>query len=325
MDSEQTARFNYFQRFAHPDNTGLEIGPLTRPTFPAHTGYSVQTLDHASTENLKKKYESDPAIDVSRIVDVDWVWSGGAYTDIEGIPTNFDFIVSCHSIEHSVDVVQFLQDLSSLLSPEGRVFLVTPHRSTMFDFYRPLTTLGDVLMGHHYPKALDMKARIDELELASALNGAICWSPDEGLVGRIRRQRPTPIRTRESLPELLADLSKWAEEKDYRDGHRWVFEPESLTVLIASLRQLGLCDFQVADYQPGVGCEFMMVLEKTTSTAPPSPSELESYWESMVPAAQASQGTRDLFQVQAFAALARRLFRRAKTRAGAVLRRLGLR
>lgn len=325
MDNEQKARFSYFQHFAHPDHTGLEIGPLTRPTFPAHTGYSVQTLDHASTEDLKKKYEADPGIDVTRIVDVDWVWSGGAYTDIEGIPTDFDFIVSCHSIEHSVDVVQFLQDLSSLLSPDGRVFLVTPNRSTMFDFYRPLTTLGDALMGHHYPKALDMKARIDELELASALNGTICWSQDEGLLGRIRRQRPIPVRTRESLPEFLADLSTWADERDYRDGHRWVFEPESLTVLISSLRQLGLCDFRVADYQPGVGCEFMMVLEKTTSTAPPSPTELTRYWESMVPASQASTGPGGLFRARAFVALAGQLLRRAKRLAGAVLRRLKLR
>jgi hypothetical protein len=282
-------------------------------------------LDHASTENLKKKYEEDPAIDVTTIVDVDWVWEGGPYTEITGIPKDFDFIVSCHSIEHSVDLVQFLHDLSALLTADGRVFLVTPNKDKMFDFLRPLTTLGDVLMGHHYPKALDMKARIDELELAAALDGAICWSEDEGVLGQIRGVRPSPIRSRESLPELFGDLTEWAHETHYRDGHRWVFQPESLTVLIASLRQLGLCDFRVADYKAGVGCEFMMVLEKTTDTALPTDTEMKSYLASLVPSSAASKGLAALFSSAALGALVRVPLLRAKRLAGAMLRKLGLR
>jgi SAM-dependent methyltransferase len=325
MDAEQAARSRYFERWVAPGSKGLEIGPLTRPTFVRSSGFTVQALDHASTENLREKYRDHASIDVDSIIAVDWVWTGGAYTEIPGIPQDFDFVISCHSIEHSLDLIQFLTDISALLADDGRLFLVTPHRQLMFDFYRPLTTLGDVLMGHYYPKALDMKARVDELELASVLNGRICWSQDELLISQVMEKRPIPLRPIGSMPSHLADLADWHQEKEYRDGHRWVFQPESLTGLISSLRALGMCDFKVVDFKQGVGCEFMMVLEKSRAAENSEFPLQGSPREILLPPGATQTGLRVLFTIRGLRALMRTVFLKTKHYAGKFLRKIGLR
>jgi len=325
MDAEQQARFDYFRRYVRPESQGLEIGPLTRPTFPRSLGFTVQNLDHADADALREKYRDDPNIDITAIEEVDWVWEGGPYSNIPGIPADFDFIVSCHSIEHSSDLVQFLADLSALLSPQGLLFLVVPSRERMFDYYRPLSTLGDVIMGHHYPAALDMKARIDELELAAALDGKICWSEGEGHLAQIRRRRPQPIRSEDFVYSELQGAGTWSAEKEYRDGHRWVFEPESLTMLISSLSQLGLCDFRVIDSKPGVGCEFMMVLEKSDAPDHRSESHTRRYYDAIMPASIARQSVLTAFTLKGLAAISRAIFARLRRIGGKTLRTVGLR
>jgi SAM-dependent methyltransferase len=274
LDPEQASRQRYFATFIEPENKGLEIGPLTRPTFPKWQGFNVQSLDRRATEELKATYTDVPNIDTTLIEDVDWVWQGGSYDDIPGIPHDFDFITSCHSIEHSTDIVEFFESCSSLLQENGLLFLAVPSKNLMFDYYRPLTTLGDILMGHYYPQAYDMKARVDELYLASSLEGKICWSPDEAIRATLRGQRPLPIRPSKDLPVFLGDIEKWQHEKDYRDAHRWVFERETLAHLVSELSNLGLCDFIVKDHSSGVGCEFLMVLQKVgKNQEKPAPME----------------------------------------------------
>lgn len=261
---------------------GLEIGPLNRPTFPDNPELRVETLDHATTSELRAKYELDPGIRVDDIVQVDWVWEGGPYTGIRKIPSDYDFVMSAHTIEHSLDVVQFLVDCWSLLAPDGRLFLAVPDKRLMFDFYRPLTTIGDVLMGHSYPEALDFKARIDELEFASLLNGVGAWSQGPGAAASLGRNRPEQIRSNERFIELLKERESWRGEVGYRDAHRWVFQPENLATIVRFLSRLDIVTFDVVATAPGPGCEFFMVLQKT-SADPNQALDIPGYMDSWVP------------------------------------------
>ena len=322
MDLEQQTRFNYFSKFVSPQHKGIEIGPLTRPTFPPETGYHVDSLDHADTESLIKKYAQDPNIDVSEIQPTDWVWSGGPYTSIPDIPKDFDFLVSCHSIEHSEDLVQFLRDCSDLLKQDGLVFLTVPDKRLEFDFYRPTTTLGDVLMGHHFATALDFKARVDELEFAATLGSEIAWTEVRGVQAAIAGKRPTPIRDDTRLFELLSEIDKWAEESGYRDGHRWVFEPISLWRILEGLRQLGLTDLVVSDYQQGANCEFMMTLTKNADAARRVSFDLDKYRETLVPPSFSRRGLLSAFEARRARVLAEAVFRKLGRAPRAILRRV---
>ena len=110
MDQHQLSRFNFFKGFVDTEKKGLEIGPLTKPTFSRELGYNIQSLDVADTAAMRELFAEDPNIDVDEIVPIDWVWKGGPYTSVKGIPRDFDYVVSSHTIEHSLDVIQFLKD-----------------------------------------------------------------------------------------------------------------------------------------------------------------------------------------------------------------------
>jgi len=51
----------------------IEIGPLCRPIVDKAES-QVLYVDHADTESLRRKFASDPNVDVDKIVDIDGVW-----------------------------------------------------------------------------------------------------------------------------------------------------------------------------------------------------------------------------------------------------------
>ena len=294
MDQHQLSRFNFFKGFVDTEKKGLEIGPLTKPTFSRELGYNIQSLDVADTAAMRELFAEDPNIDVDEIVPIDWVWKGGPYTSVKGIPRDFDYVVSSHTIEHSLDVIQFLKDTSDLLAHGGLLMLVVPDKRRMFDFYRNLTTLGDVLMAHKYPEAWEMRARIDELEFASYLEGLPSWFQPHANVAELRKVRPERVRTDDKLIELLSEIPEWEKEKGYRDAHRWVFEPATLRRIIVALTRLGIVEFETVATVDGLGYEFMMVLRKG-APAEPERLDLDHYFERFVPPEHAVTGWKKIF------------------------------
>lgn len=262
-DIEQEKRLDFFSQFVHKKSFGLELGPSYRPTFTKSEGWNVKTLDHCNTSELKAKYLADPNTPnelVDRIEPVDFVWQGQPYLDIPGMESNFDYVVACHVIEHQFDLVQFLDDIASVIKEQGLLLLAVPQRSLMFDSARPLSTLGDVVIAHKDKALYDLKVYLDETSLRVGRNEIGCWIGDY-------RNNPdselsfiySGLETNELFQELIGDYQPPSE---YRDGHRWVFEPETLEYLISQLRAAGLTDFKVKERGQGFGCEFFLVLEK---------------------------------------------------------------
>ena len=78
-------------------------------------------LDHTTRAELVKKYRGHPGVDVSRIEDVDFVWTGGPITD--AVPARlhgaFDAFIAKHVIEHTTDMVGFLDSQRGCLLQMG--------------------------------------------------------------------------------------------------------------------------------------------------------------------------------------------------------------
>ncbi|MGO8973334.1 MAG: class I SAM-dependent methyltransferase [Steroidobacteraceae bacterium] len=123
---------------------GIEIGPQARGLVPKRAGYNVKIADWCSAQHLRELYKSDPAVDETKIEDVDYVTGGKSLA--EAVPERgvFDFIIASHVIEHIPDLVQFLKDCEGLLRPSGRLVLAVPDKRFQFDVFRPLTWLGDL-------------------------------------------------------------------------------------------------------------------------------------------------------------------------------------
>jgi 2-polyprenyl-3-methyl-5-hydroxy-6-metoxy-1,4-benzoquinol methylase len=112
--------------------SGLEIGPSYNPFFPKRDGYNVKTLDHASGETLRQKYGCDPAVEVSKIEDVDFVWNGQQYAELIG-EEKFDWVFAAHLIEHVPDLIAFINDSATIMKEKGMLALAIPDKRYTFD------------------------------------------------------------------------------------------------------------------------------------------------------------------------------------------------
>ena len=100
----------------------IEIGPSYNPIAPKAAGWNTSTLDHTTRASLVEKYRGHPGVDVDRIEEVDFVWTSGSVAD--AVPSDlhgtFDAFIASHVIEHTTDLVGFLDAAATLARPERR-------------------------------------------------------------------------------------------------------------------------------------------------------------------------------------------------------------
>lgn len=67
-------------------------------------------------------------------------------SSLEMIPDGkYDFILSCHSIEHFANPIKALTEWKRILKDQGYILLVVPHKDNTFDHNRPITTLDHLI------------------------------------------------------------------------------------------------------------------------------------------------------------------------------------
>ena len=275
-ESSAKRRFEVFAPFIS-EGRGLEIGPATMPTVPRSAGFDTVVLDHCDKARLTEQYRASGATleQISRIEDVDFVVPDGrSYVDATG-SAQFDHVIACHVIEHAPDLIGFFDACAAMLRPNGYLLLAIPTRELSFDFFRPLTTLGDVLVGHLDPALHALRSRIDELTLDASIEGERAWIP-ETLEVHLRAGRlpdaPGPGQVSTSgLDEVIRDresdpfgVSGWF-------GHRWVFEPGQFVWLFESIRSLFSVPLRIERLEGGIGSEFLVVLSRRAESRASSP------------------------------------------------------
>jgi SAM-dependent methyltransferase len=77
-------------------------------------------------------------------------------TNLSKIADNsYDFILSCHSLEHVANPIKAIKEWNRVLKPGGSFVLVLPDKEFTFDVNRPYTTLQHLV--DDYEKNLDEK------------------------------------------------------------------------------------------------------------------------------------------------------------------------
>jgi SAM-dependent methyltransferase len=243
----------------------LEIGPSFSPIAPKADGWNTCVVDHASTEELVEKFRGNPDTDIGRIEPVDVIWNGGPLDD--AVPRvqhgTFDACIVSHVLEHITDPIAFLQSLERLLTPRGVVTLALPDKRRCFDFFKPVSTTGELLDAHarnatrHSGKAL-----FDFLAYNVYADGDYVW--ERRPIGNVRFFTP--------LAEAKRELDQYRGRKtggstEYVDCHAWHFTPASFELVMLELAALGEIDFTVARTLPTVGHEFYASLRRNAVSA----------------------------------------------------------
>ena len=231
---------------------GLEIGPSYNPLLPKADGYRVETLDYADQATLQRKYDRDPTVDTSRIEPVDFVSDGRPMRDVIGKVAAYDFILASHVIEHTPDMLGFLQDCETLLKPDGVLVLAVPDKRCCFDVFQRLTSTGEVLDAHDVGRRRPgLGSVFDAAAYGAKKDGAPGWPL--GSDGDRRLSRP--------VAEAWHVARHAHESPRYTDVHVWRFVPSSFALIVHDLHEIGEIGLRLVDLRPTD--EFFAVLSTT--------------------------------------------------------------
>ena len=215
----------------------IEIGPSYNGLTPKRDGWDCAIIDHDTQDGLVAKYTHYPEVDTSKIEPVDFVWRGGSLLDT--VPSHlhgtFDAFIASHVIEHTTDVIAFLQAACALIKPEGRIILALPDKRKCFDLYRPLSTTGEAIVAHRENRSRhNMRTHLDYGLLMATRNGGPGWFINEQ--GRAKFYSDFSVAN---------DFADRASSPEYVDAHQWIFVPASFELLVLELNQIGLLDLQI--------------------------------------------------------------------------------
>jgi 2-polyprenyl-3-methyl-5-hydroxy-6-metoxy-1,4-benzoquinol methylase len=233
---------------------GLEVGASFRPVAPRSKGYNIEIVDHASAEDLRKKYAGkDPAV-VNNIEDVTYVWQGGSLVDLIGERERYSYIIASHVIEHTTDIVRFLQDCEALLKPDGVLILAVPDKRYCLDFFRPVSTSGEALAAH-----LEKRDRHSVATLLNHFSTVV----RNGQKGSWNKSDPImQMHLRFDMTQAMDMVAQSQSSGEYIDAHAWQFTPSSFQLLLSDLRSMKLTGLWEKRLIEGTSCEFFVQMSK---------------------------------------------------------------
>jgi len=210
---------------------GLEIGPLARPL--VRKPNPIFYLDRLPTDELRA-YFAGQGLDPSTIVEVDFVCDEQPVSEsVKG--RHFDYVLASHIVEHVPDLIGWLQDIWSILRPQGVLSFIVPDRRYTFDILRRETTINQVLkaQGSKRPTPAQL---YDHHAHYVDVDATAIW---------MHGQPPDlkPANSQEHARSL-------ARSTGYQDAHCWVFTPDSFVSIITGLNSLGLIAYDIRHVFP---------------------------------------------------------------------------
>jgi SAM-dependent methyltransferase len=232
----------------------IEIGPSFNPLVPKSEGWNSRSIDHLDRNGLIEKYRHDPSVNPAMIEAVDFVWTGGALSDVVPVEHHgtFDVVLASHVIEHVPDLIGFFQSAEILARSNGRMVLAVPDKRVCFDFFRPLSTTGDFLTAHRERRSIHSEKTLwDHLAYQATKHGNPGW-------GRADQE---PAFFAYTLGQA-AGMIRNCRSGHYIDAHAWVFVPDSFELIMLELARLGLTDWQIERKEAAEYTEFYVWLRR---------------------------------------------------------------
>lgn len=246
----QTATRVEFFKLVNSYSRVLEIGPFYNPSVK---GENVKYFDVLSGAGLRARAQAI-GVDPATCPGIDFVSPTG---DLSIVESEFDAIVSSHSIEHQPDLVRHLQNVARIISASGCYFMAIPDKRYCFDHHIVESTIADVLDAYVNRRTRHSLASIVEHRALTTHNDASRhWRDDHGEDAGAS----VANKVHAAVNEFLRD------QQAYVDVHAWQFTPLSFARIAELLFQLKLIPFRVARIFHTLrnSNEFFVILEKTT-------------------------------------------------------------
>lgn len=228
----------------------LEIGPFDSPVL---TGEKVKYFDVLNKDELINRAININSINnLNNIPYIHFVNNCG---NLNIINEKFDLVLSCHSIEHQVDFIQHLQDISNLLLPNGYYVIILPDKRYCFDHFIKETTIADVIDHHiNKNKLHSIKSVIEHRALTCHNDCFRHWNNDHGEF----------IINSEVIKNSINEYNCSIHNNEYLDVHSLQFTPNSIENILNLLYNLSYIDLKICEIYSTTkyNLEFYVILKK---------------------------------------------------------------
>lgn len=229
----------------------LEIGPFDVPVLK---GTNVKYFDVLNKEGLINRATKINRI--NNINNIPIIHFVDNTANLKIINEQFNIVLSCHSIEHQLDFIQHLKDVSNLLEENGYYVIILPDKRYCFDHFIKESTIADIINQHvNKNKFHSIKSVIEHRALTCHNDSIRHWNNDHG------DYNIDPIVIKNAINEYDKSL----EQNEYLDVHSLQFTPTSFKSILDLLYTLKYIDLQICQIYPTLrnSCEFMVILKKS--------------------------------------------------------------
>lgn len=243
----------FFAAQKSPDLIGLELGPYDRPYFPRKDYPNIKYADVFTTEELIRHASVNPNRDPSKVEAVDYVIADNLLSDVATANT-FDFVYCSHVLEHVPDLIKTLQDIETILKPNGCLICAYPDRHYTFDIDRDATNFLTLTDRHARGiRKPDPETVYDYfVNYRNVMVGRL-WQKLDGAKGPHVYDKATAVAK-----------SKEA-ETGYVDVHCNIFDWNEFNTVIGNLRKKSLISLDIEKFSKTNAPlnEFFVVLRKS--------------------------------------------------------------
>ena len=231
----------------------LEIGPLTNPILSKREA-NVFYADIRSTEEVKKLHENDPGVCKENIRDIDFVIKDSYEKSLSHVE-KFDYILSSHVVEHMPRLIEFFQDIATVLTANGLLYVFVPDHRYCFDHFRTPTSFAEAYYIHQQGIRVPPWRVFDHQLETIPLNDAGRFWFGGGIAAETLSQRSSFESAKELLDVALSG--------QYVDVHYSVFSPKSFLLLLYNMINARLFPFRCVEFYPTErnGCTFGVLLQ----------------------------------------------------------------
>ncbi len=240
----------------------LEIGPWDKPSLKGH---DVFYFDIMSQNEIKKSIEDADLFidansikfkaDASNVPFINFIDSTG---DMSKINKKFNNIYSSHNIEHQICLITHLQQLSSLLNNQGKIYLIIPDKRYCFDHFIAESSLADIIEQYYEPatKYHPLRSILSMKCETTHNNSTAHW-----LGWHQQTEGIEPSCYKKALEYYQAN------KNSYINVHRWRFTPENFKTIIETLNKIDLISLEIEQiYETNKqSIEFMVILKNKES------------------------------------------------------------
>jgi len=243
----------------------LEIGPLHRPIIRKSEYLNAIYCDIRSTDEIKSLYSGNDYLDttelsvqVDKIVDIDVVIKD-SYEATFASMHKFDYIVASHVLEHVEDLIFTLQDLSTILTDNGKLVIYYPDIRYSFDHFRAEASFRDVYDVHINKRTALARMVFDFHNSVIPENDApVLWQP-----GSHYELLPT-----NDIKKSIEMFNRSYSGEFIDDVHYWPFSDTGFVKLLYDMTRSDMLHLICKEFYPTQfnTQEFLIVLEKSTGS-----------------------------------------------------------